>query len=542
MTRRGRHRAHHPLSKGRWLILLVAGAIAVTISACGSSSGASSGGGSQLVIGRPSLPSNIDPGNYDGLPHAETQFMFESSLLRFRPLPADAKRLGSLSDVEPSLAKSFKVTKSGMDITLRGTKSQAGNPLTSEDVAWSFERLFALKYPLPTLEAELAGIDLKNPVTVIDENRLRINGDLTPIAPAIVADTNFSILDKALVEKSAGKGDPWGKQWLQTNSASFGAYGVDSFTPSQSAVLSANPNYYDGAPGYPNLQMQVTDAATEVALLKTGDIQLAIGLPYDSWDALSGDSGIKTVAAPSFTIEELELYRSFKPFNDQKVREAVSLSIDRKPLISGPYRNAGTATFSPVAPSIPGVKAPPIPETNVTKAKELLKEAGYPDGFTFTLALSQPETRGVNVQSMGVFLKSQLAKAGLNAELEIVPSSTEFTANTQAQKYDSTYRLIGPIIPDPLYVMSQWHATGSTTNRTQESVPEIDKLVAEATPLPLGPKRDELTNQMINVFAKQTVDVPVAQPSIDFALAGSVCGFLPSTSQKLEAWKLRPCK
>ena len=531
------------MSRKSVLLLAPAVALVAAVTACsGSTTPAGGTKDTTLTIGVSAIPPTIDQSVYPGQSARWAHTQYEGTLLQYKPLPADATQLQDPSQVTGNLAESYTVAADGITVKLREAKASNGNVLSAEDVKWTFDREVALKDATGAFYLRTSGIDPANPVTVVDDRTVKINGAITPLGLVALMADQFAIIDSKLAKEHATASDPWAKTWLTTNSAGYGPYDVSSFTPETELRLKANPNFWAGAPAYSEVVMTPTTAQTAATLLTSGTTNFQIAVPLAQFASLKSNSALTMYAAPALSQDVLELNQQYGPFANADVRRAISLALDREALVQGPYQGVGAPSVSLISQSIPGITATgDYYGHDLDKAKALLAGTPYKDGFDMTLTITQAEVSAVDVSSLAVNLVSQLAPLGIKVEVQTIASDADFRAAMTGDKLQAWLRNESPAVADAAYLMQLIHVKGASSNFTHEDDPQIDALVKQAAQQPFGDQRSSLLNQAVELWNEQMYAIPMVQVKNTFGFAKSVCGIAPSSTQQIVAPTLHPC-
>ena len=163
----------------------------------------------------------------------------------------------------------------------------------------------------------------------------------------------------------------------------------------------------------------VAESATRVSAIQAGDAQIMWSVPTESVDTLKGDSNVSVGMGDSITVWYFFMNTQKAPFNDVKVREAMAYAINKEAYIQVVMNGYGSVATSMVGEEVQHYKGNDPYSYDPEKAKELLKEAGYPDGFTTTLMYSNTTAN----QKKAEFYKQQLAEVGIDLELNGMESA-----------------------------------------------------------------------------------------------------------------------
>jgi peptide/nickel transport system substrate-binding protein len=536
----------------RWLALAV---IAGVLAACGGSSddgdanaGGGSGGnggeeGGQFTIAANAVTTNLDMATYDGLAHRHAYDPVKGPLVRYvnlDELPEGS--LNSPSDVEPWLAESYEIVDDGIVFTLRDdVKSAYGNPLTPEAVVYSMERMFAVPDPIGTSLAKQAGIDEKAPATATGENTVKINAKVNPLSLFVFETYWFSPLDNVEMEKHATAADPWATEWLKTNTAMFGAYQVAEFAPGESITYEQNPNYTLEELAYPEVVVQaVPESAARISLVQTGQANMINNIAYDSLKVLKDDDRVTVVETTGGQQDVLQLNKKDPALADPRVRQAISQAIDREALLEGPYQGFGTPSTSLVSSVIPTENSTsPAFEHDVDAARQLLADAGHSD-LKLTIAANQTEMSNVSADALLTALRQQLGEAGIQVEVETVPSNADFRAGYSGGKYATWIRTEGPLAADPVYLFNLYYVKGAASNFQGDDLPALNQAVQQAAPL-FDAERQQAVAPGIQAANEAVLSVPLMETITGFVYADGTCPGPVNRSFQYHPQAAEPC-
>lgn len=361
-------------------------------------------------------------------------------------------RYGANYEVEPALATKWTyLSPTQVRFELRkGVKYTDGTPFTADDVVFSFWRI---KQPQGTMAVYVTGIsDIKK----IDDHTV----DFILAAPNPILLRNiidFRIMSKAWAEKNrtAKVQDYKNKEenFASRNVMGTGSFRITGWTPEQKITMVANPDWWDKQQGNVKevVYTPIKSDATRVAALLSGDVDMLTDLPTQDVARLRSDSKLKIVDgpevrtiyfAPDLGSPELK-YSNVKgknPLADKRVRQALSLAIDRSAIQRNIMRGLSIPAALMVAPGVNGHKPEldtPAP-ANPDAAKKLLAEAGYPDGFE--VRLNCPNNRYVNDEEICQAAVAMWARIGVKAQL-VAENLATFIL--KLQNSDSSLYLLG---------------------------------------------------------------------------------------------------
>lgn len=308
----------------------------------------------------------------------------------------------------PQLATGYEVSKDGLIYTFHlrpGVKFHDGSDFNAEAVKLNFERVLnpanhLSRYRLFNFIDRIEPVDdltvrfhLKRPVAGIIQ-RLA-NG-----AGVMICPSTLKTMD--------GRG-------IAFNPCGTGPYKMKEYNPSERLVVVKNPDYH--VKGLPKLDsitwLPVAENATRSAMVRTGEADFIHPMPVEQVKDLEKDPNLQISIVPSIMMRYLSINNIQKPFDDVRVRQAVSYAIDREALCKVAFSGFARPATGVLPPQIPGAAIFGEPKYNPQKARELLKEAGYPNGFTTKLWSGyNNSTSGKVIQ----FIQQQLAQVGIKTE------------------------------------------------------------------------------------------------------------------------------
>ncbi len=324
-----------------------------------------------------------------------------------------------LSKIAPGVAERWEVSDEGTTIRFllnEGLKFHSGNPVTAEDVAFSLKRIMLLdaiviNYPL---KLGWTKDNIGEAVTVVDSHTVDLklfeplNIDL---ALQIIATPMGSVLDQQLVMEHEQDGD-MGREWLKTHSAGSGPFHLASYNPTQGLLMEANPDFRLGPPRSRQIYIRnVQEPSSQRLLLETGDADIARNLSGDQLDTIRKSGKVNVQVDPKYELISLHLNNANPILAHPKVQEAIRWLIDYRGMEQTFLQNTATVaqTFWPFDDR--GI--PNIYSLDVEKAKTLLREAGYADGFNVELAAFNSEPWSQMAQS----IQATMAQAGIQVDI-----------------------------------------------------------------------------------------------------------------------------
>ncbi|MGY9047595.1 hypothetical protein P775_11880 [Puniceibacterium antarcticum] len=328
--------------------------------------------------------------------------------------------LENADEVLPEVAESWEASEDSKTFTFKIAQGQifaSGGALTAEDCAWSLQRVVSLNKS-PAFIITQFGFTPENVVERIratDAQTLVITTE-EPTAIGFLLyclSANIgSVVEKAVVEAEAVDGD-WGTAWLDKNSAGSGAFTLQVWRPSDTISLNVNPNGgYDGSLQRVILR-HIIDPSTQQLMLAKGDIDIARNLTTQQIESLADNADVDLIRKKQASLMLVSMNAANETLSNPKIWEAVKWAIDydsiQKNILSGTH----DVHQSIIPEGLPGAVNEVFFTQDIEKAKALLAEAGYPDGFTITFDHYSAQPYPDVAQA----IQSDLAKVGIKAEL-----------------------------------------------------------------------------------------------------------------------------
>lgn len=296
----------------------------------------------------------------------------------------------------------------------KGVTFHNGNPFTAADVKFSFERLGDPEVSeFINTGKSIAGIDIIDDYTVVIRTEKHI--------PWFANNMHqIFIMDKESTESR----DP-GEVGIKP--IGTGAYKVVEWVKGSYLMLEANEDYWEGVPPLKTIDVRpITESSTRFAALVSGQVELVSGVPVELYDKVIQNPKLDIINRPARRSIFLALHnRPDTPLADIRVRQAMYMAINEDEIIEKIMRgHAAPAAQIPDPPTVgynPDIQRLPY---DPGKARELLKAAGYGDGFEITL--TGPNDRYVQDAQIAEAVAKYLAKVGIKVTLDVKPKSIFF--------------------------------------------------------------------------------------------------------------------
>jgi peptide/nickel transport system substrate-binding protein len=375
--------------------------------------------------------------------------------------------------IEPALATSWKqMSDTHWRFVLRkGVKFQDGTPFSADDVVFSFGRI---QQKQGTMQIYVTGV--KDVVKVDDYTvDFMLNGPVPILLRNIV---DFRIMSKAWAEKTRSQNvQDYAKKeetFASRNTMGTGPYIIKGWSPDKEITLTHNKGWWGKLDGNVTevVYNPIKSDATRVSALLSGDVDLVTDLPVQDVERLRKEQKVKVLDGHEVrTIfigmdqhrDELQ-YSNVKgknPFKDVRVRKALNMAVDREAIRRVVMRGLSIPAGVMIAPGVHGYSKDidVVMKYDPAGAKKLLAEAGYPDGFEFTLDC--PNNRYVNDEKICQALVGMWAKAGIRAKLNAMPFANFIP---KILKFDTSVYMLGWGVAtfDALYTVQSLVRTKTT--------------------------------------------------------------------------------
>lgn len=373
----------------------------------------------------------MDPGEAFELSTAEVNANVYDLLVRFD--------LADTTKVTSDLAESWTVSDDRLTYTFKlkpGLKFASGNPLTAEDVAYSFERVIKLdKSPAFILgQFGLTGDNVAEKAKATGPDTFVFTVD-KPYAPSFVlnclASSVGAVVDKKLVSENAKAMTPgddykydndFGNDWLKTHSAGSGQFKLREWRASEAVVMDRNDNYWGEKAKLARVIFRhMKESSAQRLALEAGDIDIARNLEPNDLDAVSKTGDISLASAPKGTVYYISLNQKNANLAKPEVRQAFKYLIDYSAIGDTLIKGIGNVHQTFLPKGVLGELDETPFKLDVAKAKELLDKAGLKDGFSVTMDTrnSQPVT------GIAEAIQQTAAEAGI--KIEIIPGDDKQT-------------------------------------------------------------------------------------------------------------------
>lgn len=551
-------------------------AAAVFLAACGGSSDSSSGSGSgseassssgalstaasdpngTLIVNVATPVATLDPAftfanQESGLDGALYSMLTQPKYVP-GPLDGTTEQDLAVTAVEPYVAESWKFSNGNKTLTFKikpGLKFPSGDPVDSDAIKWSLER---------TLKGESGGysvleetdfepplvksIQAPNPTTLVINYKRPAPNQLQVLSTP----TAGAIYDPKVVEENGGQKPGTPIEYLGTHAAGYGPYLLKSYKPNREIVLEANPDFFE-QPKTKNVIIKfVPNNETLLLNAQSGQADVTLGLSGQAAKSLEGNGCCTTGAFKSrqaqtlnFPINDREPWKNdnLPFFKNQKFRQALATAFPYEAVLEKVgygygelYNGEWMPAFSWYDPKV----GAPI-ETDVEKAKELLKESGIKTPVSFPIYVSQGATVEKEIATAAAGAWEEL---GVDAKVQTT-SPANFLEVVYETHTGASVFLDGPqvVAPDYYWAYDLQCPPNNGFNDTNVCEPKADKAMKEVPYTTKEPALQNLLNQADEEWIEAAPRVWVFNQKTVAVLGQNVTGYASSDLPEVRRWE-----
>ncbi|HWS29913.1 MAG TPA: ABC transporter substrate-binding protein [Clostridia bacterium] len=462
-------------------------------------------GKNELIVALPGEPSTLDP-------YAHTLYY------GFIPAPLIFDTLISKDEngeFQPELATEWSFTD---DTTLvfklrEGVTFSNGNKFTAEDVKYTLQKAVESTFSGSLFDC----IDLEN-TTITNDTEIVVKLKYA-YAPLLDLLTSFrgGILDHISYEADP---DAYGHSPIGT-----GPMKLINWVSGDRIELEANSNYWGEPLAYSKCVFRViVESSSRTIELETGGVDIAVEVPFSDWSRVEDAPTLNLVSGQTNILASLVFNNSYDTFKDERVRKALAYGLDLNALVQTVWEGTADVADSYYARNLLGYKVEGPMGYDVEKAKTLLAEAGYPNGFDLTYTTYQTTLN----QAFAEVLQSMWGQIGVNVKIDIVDLATFTSMNNNGEL---TAALLTPsvAIADPAAALLLWPVARTISLRHNDQ--HIQDLLDAGSSTYDTDERAAIYQELQDYLYEKTYTVPVAYTKFAFGIQDSVQGFTFDPSQ-----------
>jgi peptide/nickel transport system substrate-binding protein len=413
----------------------------------------------------------------------------------------------------------------------KNAKFHDGAPVSAKDVKWSLDRAVSVG-GFPTFQMSAGSLTKPEQFVVVDDSTVRVDfarkdrltiPDLAVIVPCVI--------NSELVKKNASEKDPWGLEYTKQQTAGSGAYKVTKWTAGTEVIMERNDDWVGGP--LPKIRRviwrMVPQAGNRRALLERGDADISYELPFKDFQEMKAGGKLNVVSLPfSNGIQYIGMNVTKPPFDNPKVRQAVAYAIPYQKIMDAVLFGLGNPMFGAPADKATEVVWPQPTKyfTDMAKAKALLAEAGYADGFETTISFDL-NFAGVN-EPLCVLVQESLAQLGIKTTINKVPGANWRTELTKKEMPLFTNVFSGWLDYPEYFFYWCYHGNNSIFNTMSYKSPAMDKLIDGARSAAATgdtASYDTDVKGFVDLAFADVPRIPLYQPFVNVAMQKNISGY-----------------
>ncbi|MBF2001723.1 MAG: ABC transporter substrate-binding protein [Synechococcales cyanobacterium M58_A2018_015] len=531
----------------RWqaALMILTAALTVTLSNCAQQPTTTSEAGSPaaqtdvstLVFGSGGDPANLEPGNIEDGNSIYVQQQIYDRLLDYKP---------GTTDLEPALATEWSSPDDGKtwEFKLReGVTFHDGTPFNAEAVRFNVNRWWDPNDPQGFRDAgktyavweglfggyKGSDASILQDIQVVDDLTIRfVLKEPFAAFPAAIASGYFGIASPEAIKTAGADYGIAGAQAVGT-----GPFVFQEWRTGDRILLTRNPNYWkQDFPKEENLVFRfIKEPSARLAELRAGSIDFTVDIAPDQLDELQSDPNLQEVRRPPFNVGYLALNPSYEPLSKKEVRQAISMAINKQEIVDGFWSGLATTDAHFTPPSLKDFQAPDLKpvEYNPERAKQMLADAGYPNGFDLELwymPVSRPYFP--TPKPIAEAIAADLSALGIRVTLNTKDWAAYLDDRLKAPGYQAYMLGWTGDYGDPDNFLYYHFGRGGTKDIGNWENPQVFQLLDEARQTADQAKRAQLYAQVEKIIADEAVRVPIVHSQPLNAQRANISGWSPS--------------
>ncbi len=433
-----------------------------------------------------------------------------------------------IGKIEGSAIESWKWSDDHLKLTLvvreGSTFTKSGRPVTADDFIYWFERAYGTKAGTQW-NATTANINSIDQVKKLSDSEFQITFSApSPWFFYLFRDQSQAPMDSVEAKAHATKDDPWAAKWLSHNDIGSGEFSIESWEPGVQVVLKANPHYWAGPAYFDRVILKVVpSSANRALLLQQGKVDIAKDLSTDELNLVRPTKGVKVLSIPTRNQMILGFNVKDKPFDNPKVREALNYAVPYKGVLDGVFKGNGYVSEGPIP--VQGQfhdKNLWTVTTDLAKAKSMLADAGYPDGFSFTLDIADGDP---TIEQIAILLKDSFSQVGVDMTINKQPSAA-FAEGLGKLTHQAWMRDLLWYVDDPGYTGKLFFETKAVANWMGYSNPELDKVIDALAATDDPAKKADLAQQYQKILIADSPVITIVDMPFEIAMRDDIEGYI----------------
>lgn len=495
----------------RIMAILLSAALMLNLTACSGGGNVSKGNDSSetkkykdtIIIGTALDVTTTDPQGSNTDSNMMLFYLTHETLVELDP--KTGKVMPGLAEYEIVDGNTFKF-KIPENVTFTN-----GTPCTAKDVKFTYERAMKSSFTKPK-------VSLISDIKVVSDTELVITIS-KPSQEFLMnlAHRSLSILSEKAITENGDKG----------SSVGTGMYSVQEWITGDHTSVVRYDGYHGEVAKTRCIQFRIMkEDSARVIALQTKEIDVCIDPPAVELDHISSDSNLNLIQVPNVVMLYLTMNTTIEPFNNQLVRQAIAHAINKESLIVAGYNGLGSIHNSMINSGQFGLdKSNTGYKYDAEKAKALLAEAGYADGFTFKLAYN-----GSAKNLMAQVIQADLAKIGIKVVLEEMESAGLKSMLNEHTHQTALYQWTDADGTD--FTVRSMYYTGSGSNRSLISDSTLDQMIDDALLEADSAVREKMYNEIDQYVTEISPIVPICTSMINVGISKNVEGVVWKSNAK----------
>lgn len=456
------------------------------------------------------------------------------AIIAYHPLYETLLVYNNFTDeIEPGLAESYEmIDDKTIRIHLRqGVLCHAGYEMTAEDVLWTAQQGAAS----PVANYLWGEFDLENS-EIIDKYTidLKTKEVLGPLLIYLCDTSTGYIVNKQAYEEQTPE------NYARNPTGGSGPYKFVEWIAGDRIVYEVFEDYWGEKPYFQNLVIRnIADDATRAMALENGEVDVIYGVDTSSYQTLIDSPLVNLITLPSYQLIHMGLNNNFEPFSKKEVRQAIRHALDIESIVNLAFGGTAQVADGPWPNTIMGYYPATEEESyayDPEKAKELLAEAGYPDGFTFDLWVADT-TAWVQMAEM---IQNGLANVGITCNVTVMDQNT-LLAERSLGEYEAYIARISCSSNDATWFRHRWHSSeGYEENLVQYKNADVDYWLDEAQRSLDSDYRLEMYENVVHQWRMDLPWISLACPMMAYGVRSTLMGVEPHPYGSMDLRYIRP--
>ena len=480
----------------------------------------------KIVIASDSDINDLDPQNFKSdSSYAAVENLYDGLFDLEAQSATDGTWRARAENVVGEIIESHELSEDETVLTLRvrpGVRFSDGTPCLAASIQFTLER--ALLGPgYLSLIMDMLAVTNPEQIRLLDDYTLELHlAHPNPLLWYLLPLNSFSVMEPTATKAHATSDDPWAANWYRDHALGTGPYTLNQSVPGEQYLFEPNPLYWqrevvanDGV-----LLRIVPSADARMAALQRGDVDVALGLEPHHLVQCADDPNLRVLSFPSTFCKVMSLNNSYPPFDDVRVRQAVCYAIPYEQLRGEAMGDYCQPLLSPIPAGMPGHDASVWKyHTNPERARQLLADAGYSDGFSARLV-----TQELRADEVIAAQTVQRALQPLGVEVEIVKlSEAEYFAHLK--EFPLAMFQTFSWVNDPIYHLKANLEGGTGKNLAIYNNPRVNELIEQGLYEPDSERRLAMSREAQRTIVDEAPWALLYQPHYTVVTSANIRGY-----------------